>query len=327
MPIWPGIRRRMPARTILITGAAGFVGRHLIRALAAALPEARIVGTGLHGAPNLIPLDVTQADAVRALVAVEKPDVCFHLAGIAALGQARENPGRAWTVNLQGSLNLADAIGAAAPRCRLVFVSSAEAYGASFRTGEPLDETAPLAPMNLYAATKAAADLALGARVRDGLRLLRLRPFNHTGPGQSEAFVVPSFAGQIARIEAGLAPPELAVGALTPERDFLDIRDICDAYVRCAIRDEALADDEVLNLASGYATRIGDLLQRLLAMSRVKITVRQDTGRLRGAEIPKAVGNATKAWNLLGWTPKIPLEEMLASVLNTARHTSIVDVR
>ena len=176
----------MPARTILVTGAAGFVGRHLIPALAAAFAETRIIGTGLHGAPDLMPLDVTQPDAVRGLVAAQKPDICFHLAGIAAPGQARADPGRAWTVNLQGSLNLADAILAAAPRCRLVFISSAEAYGASFRAGEPLDETAPLAPINLYAATKAAADLALGARVGEGLRLLRLRPFNHTGPGQDE---------------------------------------------------------------------------------------------------------------------------------------------
>ncbi len=319
MPIWPGIARSMSARTILVTGAAGFVGRHLLPALAAAFPEARIIGTGLHAAPGLVPLDVTQPDAVRDLMATQKPDICFHLAGIAALGQARENPGRAWAVNLQGSLNLADAILAAAPRCRMVFISSAEAYGASFRAGVPLDEAAPLAPMNLYAATKAAADLALGARVGEGLRLLRLRPFNHTGPGQDEKFVVPAFAGQIARIEAGLAPPELAVGALTPERDFLDIRDICDAYVRCAARDAELADDEILNLASGHATRIGDLLQRLLAMSPVKIAVRHDASRLRGAEIARAVGNAEKARNLLGWTPKIPLEVTLAEVLAAAR--------
>jgi GDP-4-dehydro-6-deoxy-D-mannose reductase len=319
MPISPGIGRRMPARTILVTGAAGFVGRHLITALATAFPEVRIVGTGLRGVANVMPMDITQPDAVRELIAAEKPDICFHLAGIAAVGQARENPGRAWMVNLQGSLNLADAILAASPRCRLVFVSSAEAYGASFRAGQPLDETAPLAPMNLYAATKAAADLALGARTGEGLRLLRLRPFNHTGLGQSEIFVVPAFAGQIARIEAGLAPPELAVGALTPERDFLDIRDICDAYVRCAARDADLSDDEILNLSSGHATRIGDLLQRLLAMSRATITVRQDARRLRDAEISKAVGNAAKARNLLGWAPQIPLEDTLTSVLNAAR--------
>jgi GDP-4-dehydro-6-deoxy-D-mannose reductase len=319
MPISPGIGRRMPARTILVTGAAGFVGRHLIPALAAAFPEVRIVGTGSRGAANVVPMDVTQPDAVRELIAAEKPNICFHLAGIAAVGQARENPGSAWMVNLQGSLNLADAILAAAPGCRLVFVSSAEAYGASFAAGTPVDETVPLAPMNLYAATKAAADLALGARVGEGLRLLRLRPFNHTGPGQDENFVVPAFAAQIARIEAGLTPPELIVGALTPERDFLDIRDICDAYVSCAARHEDLANNEILNLASGHATRIGDLLERLLALSAVKVTIREDPGRLRGAEIPKAVGNAAKARKLLDWAPQIPLEETVESVLRAAR--------
>ena len=319
MPICCGIGLRMVSRTILVTGAAGFVGRYLLPALAAFFPNDRIVGTGHQGDAGLMPLDVTQPDAVRALIAAEAPDICFHLAGVAALGEALADPGRAWRVNLHGSLNLAEAIRAEAPQCRLIFVSSAEAYGASFAAATPVDETAPLAPMNLYAATKAAADLALGAQVGEGLRLLRLRPFNHTGPGQDERFVVPAFAGQIARIEAGLIAPELFVGRLTPERDFLDIRDICDAYVRCAAHDDDLADDEILNLASGRAIRIGDLLEQMLALSHTKITVRQEPSRLRHAEISKVVGDASKARKLLGWQPRIKIEETVETVLQTAR--------
>jgi GDP-4-dehydro-6-deoxy-D-mannose reductase len=174
---------------ILVTGADGFVGRHLRPVLATALPGAEIQGTDR--------VDITDRAAVFAAVAAALPTVCVHLAGIAAVGQALADQPRAWAVNLHGALNLADAILAHAPDCRLIFISSAEVYGGSFKAGVALDETAALAPMNLYAATKAAAELALGAMAGNGLRLLRLRPFNHTGPGQAEAFVVPAFAGQM----------------------------------------------------------------------------------------------------------------------------------
>jgi GDP-4-dehydro-6-deoxy-D-mannose reductase len=130
---------------------------------------------------------------------------------------------------------------------------------------------------------------------------------------------VPAFAGQIARIEAGLIAPELFVGRLTPERDFLDIRDICDAYVCCAARDDDLPDDEIFNLASGRAVRIGDLLEQMLALSQAKVTVRQEPSRLRAMEIQKVVGDASKARKLLGWQARIKIEETVETVLRAAR--------
>jgi GDP-4-dehydro-6-deoxy-D-mannose reductase len=296
---------------ILVTGADGFVGRHLRPVLATAFPGAEIQGTG--------GVDITNRAAVFAAVAAALPTVCVHLAGIAAVGQALADQPRAWAVNLHGALNLADAILAHAPDCRLIFISSAEVYGGSFKAGVALDETAALAPMNLYAATKAAAELALGAMAGNGLRLLRLRPFNHTGPGQAEAFVVPAFAGQIARIEAGLAPPVIAVGALRPARDFLDVRDVCAAYAACVQRAGMLPDNAVLNIASGRAVMIGDILQMLLDQARVKIAVEEDPARLRAVEIERAVGDAGLAERLLGWRPRIALEETLAGVLAAAR--------
>jgi GDP-4-dehydro-6-deoxy-D-mannose reductase len=307
------------SKTILVTGAGGFVGGHLFHALRAAFPAARIIGTGQHADAGLIALDITRRDSVRQIIAAEKPDFCIHLAGIAAIGTALANPDQAWAVNLHGTLNIADAIQAEAPQCRLMFISSSECYGSSFKSGQKLDESAVLAPMNLYAATKAAADLALGARAGQGLRLLRLRPFNHTGPGQNEDFVIPAFAGQIARIEAGLAPPEISVGTLESERDFLDVRDVCAAYVQCVAQDAELPNDAILNIASGHAVKIATLLEMLLANTPHSIKVRQDPARLRPVEIPTAIGDATRAMRLLHWQPKIPLSQTLDSVLDFAR--------
>ena len=201
----------------------------------------------------------------------------------------------------------------------LLFVSSSEVYGRSFRAGAALDETAAAAPMNAYAATKAAADLALGALVGDGLRAIRLRPFNHTGPGQSAEFVVPAFARQVARIEAGLQPPVMRVGALDPRRDFLDVRDVCDAYVACLERADAIEPGTILNIASGTPRRIGDVLRDLLDLAGVTATLETGTTLLRPSEIPIAAGDAGVARARLGWNPAIEWEQTLHDVLRDWR--------
>jgi GDP-4-dehydro-6-deoxy-D-mannose reductase len=211
-----------PRRT-LITGASGFVGCHLVPHLAASFPATDLFTEHV---------DVTDRDAIVKAVRDARPDVCIHLAAITAVAGARSDPDRAWRVNLHGALNLARAMLAFAPYCRLVFASSAEIYGRSFESGQPLDETALLAPMNSYAATKAAADLALRAMANDGLNVVRLRLFNHTGPGQSQVFVLPAFTRQIALIESGRQAPPLRVGGLDSRRDFLDVRGLCRVSAR-----------------------------------------------------------------------------------------------
>ncbi len=299
----------MQPRRILVTGAAGFVGRHLIPALRVAHPGAELLTGGF---------DVTDPATVAAAIETTRPDALVHLAAIAAPMDARRDPDRAWTVNLHGTLILARAILAHAPAATLLFAGTADAYGASFRPGTPLDESAPLAPQNTYGATKAAADLALGAMVADGLRVIRARPFNHTGPGQTEAFVVPAFARQVARIEAGLQPASMQVGALAPERDFLDVRDVCAAYAACLSAD--LAPGVVLNLASGTPRRVGDVLQALLDLAGVTADVQTEAARLRPGDIPRAVGDAALARRLLGWAPAIAWEQTLLDVLADWRH-------
>ena len=301
------MRPGVPPRRILVTGSRGFVGRHLIARLRADLPDADLAEAGFDVAD-----EAAVEDAVRAL----RPDACVHLAAVAAIAAARQDPGRAWRVNLHGTLVLARALMAHAPGCVLLFASSADAYGASFRLGHALDEGAPLAPRNTYAATKAAADLALGALAAEGgLRVLRLRPFNHTGPGQSSAYVVAAFAEQVARIAAGHQPPVLRVGALDPVRDFQDVRDVCRAYVACLRRADELAPGTVLNVASGVPRRVGDVLDALLHLAGVEASVETDAARLRPSDIPTATGDAGLARRVLDWTPAIPWEQTLRDVL------------
>jgi GDP-4-dehydro-6-deoxy-D-mannose reductase len=175
-------------------------------------------------------LDITDADAVVTKISRSRPMHVVHLAGIAAIPEVSANVLRAWTPHLFGTLNLARAILKHAPDRVLIFAGSEQVYGDTAKSGLPLDETAQLAPVNEYATSKAVADLALGAFAKQGLRVVRFRPFNHTAPGQTEDFVVPSFAAQIARIEAGRQPPVIRVGNLEAQRDFLDVRDVAATY-------------------------------------------------------------------------------------------------
>ena len=297
-------------RRILVTGSSGFVGRHLLPLLKSSFPGVKIFAERV---------DVTKRDAVVQVVRGAQPDACIHLAAISSVVAAKRHPEPTWRVNLEGTLNIAEAVLEYAPGCRLLFASSSEIYGGSFTRGQPLDESALLAPMNNYAATKAAADLALGSLANDGLRVVRLRLFNHAGPGQSEAFVVASFARQIAQIEAGRQPPRLLVGALDSQRDFLDVRDVGSAYVACLRAAPKLPPGAILNIASGIPRRIGDILDELINISGLQPEIIIDAARTRSFEIVSASGDAARARQLLGWSPKTPWIQTLADVLTDWR--------
>jgi nucleoside-diphosphate-sugar epimerase len=303
-------------RRILVTGAAGFVGSHLIPALTAAFPHAVVASSSF---------DLTDHRAMQDAIAEDPPDACVHLAAIAAIPAAQQDPDAAWRVNLHGTLALARTLMAAAPACIFLFPSTADAYGRSFQSGLPATEATALAPMNTYSATKAAADLALGAMVGEGLRLIRARPFNHTGPGQSAAFVVPAFARQVARIAAGLQSPVLQVGALDPLRDFLDVRDVCAAYVQCLVRASDLQPGIILNISSGQKRRIGDILAELLMLAETTAVVQNDVARLRPSDIQTASGDSSAARTLLGWAPQIPWQITLTDTLNDWRARVLVE--
>jgi GDP-4-dehydro-6-deoxy-D-mannose reductase len=264
-------------------------------------------------------LDVTDSAAVEGAIARLAPTHIINLAGIASPSSASANPTVAWRVHVDGALNLSRAILKEAPDCWLFHVGSGLVYGASSKSGMPLSEAAPIEPTNEYSVTKAAADLAVGAMVPKGLRCLRFRPFNHTGPGQSDAFVIPSFARQIAEIECGLAPPVLRVGNLDVERDFLDVRDVATAYALAIQQTDELEPGQVLNIASGVPRRIGDILEQLLSRSAIRITIEQDPDRLRSSDTQRIIGDATLAQTRLHWHPAYSFETTLSDVLEDWR--------
>lgn len=310
---------------ILVTGGTGFVGLHLLAALhqvfgpTAAMCVTSKSGGEVIGETPVIALDVTDTEAVAARIKAFQPTHVVHLAALAAVQNAQVHENLAWQVHLFGTLNIANAILRHAPACTLLFVGSGQVYGATARNGVALDEDALLAPTNTYAVTKAAADIALGAIAEQGLHCLRLRPFNHTGVGQTEDFVIPSFAMQIARIEAGLQPPVIMVGNLDAERDFLDVRDVAEAYVASIARSRELKAGAIYNIASGIPRRIAGVLDSLIAMSDSRIEISYDQARMRPTDTPSFVGDASRARRDLQWVPRIGFDETLQDILRAAR--------
>jgi GDP-4-dehydro-6-deoxy-D-mannose reductase len=306
---------------VLVTGAGGFVGRHLMEALRAGCP-----GWVLDAPGGRAALDVTNAAAVARWIGEGQPDIIVHLAAVTTVNASVEDPGLARRVILGGTRNLVLALQSLAPSAHLLFVSSGEVYGESLNAASPVGESALLQPVNPYAASKAAAESVVLEAAATGLSTTIARPFNHTGPGQSEAFVAPSFATQIARIEAGLAAPVIEVGDLDDERDFLDVADVVAAYRLLLERRAEPATRSVFNVCSGEPVRIGDLLGRLLSMARLRIEVRVNKDRLRRSPLRRMIGDPSRLRSL-GWTPKRALDQTLADILQDRRHAVELRVR
>ena len=309
---------------ILLLGAGGFVGRHLLVELREHFgSSAKVRPTGLTARPGIRPLDLTDAAALRAAIGDFRPTHVFNLAGIAAPAAARRDPDMAWRLHAQAPERLGRILMEGAPECWLLQVGSGLVYGRAAAHGQPVDErTAPI-PMDPYGVTKAAGDLALGALACDGLKCVCLRPFNHTGPGQAEDFAIPAFAAQIARIERGAQAPVLRVGNLDAIRDFLDVRDVVRAYsglVAASLGDGAPSlSGRILNVASGTGSRMRDLLDMLVAQSAVPLTVEPDPARQRASDLPAIVGDASALQDRTGWAPQIPLEDTMRAVLDYFR--------
>lgn len=304
----------MSKRRLLVTGSKGFVGTALINEVRTHFTD-RFECVGFMDPETNAPVDLRNGNAVARAVRSAAPDAVIHLAATAAPREAKKDPVRAWEVNVLGSLHLTKALMQHAPNAVFVWSGSSEAYGRSFdKCDGPICEDQPLEPISPYGATKAATDIMLRQMACDGLRSTIFRPFNHSGPGQSADYVVSSFAYQIACIEAGLQDYVLKVGNLEAERDFLDVRDVVNAYLTAAL-DAKEPYGEAYNLSTGQPLRIGQILETLIGMARCKITFEQDPVRYVPSDITKASGNPSKALIGLGWRQSIPLETTLSDVL------------
>jgi GDP-4-dehydro-6-deoxy-D-mannose reductase len=285
----------------LVTGSAGFVGRHLLPRLGAEGFE--VVGTDLE-------LDVADTSAVASKVAELRPDAIVHLAAVSSVAASWREPELAYRVNYLGTRSVLEAAARGAPEARVLLVGSAEEYGSAEPGSIPFTEAAPLCPRSPYARTKAAADLLGAGYAERGLDVVRARPFNHAGPGQPDAFVLASFARQVAEIESGRREPVLRVGNLDSMRDFLDIDDVIEAYVRLLDRGVPAG---VYNVASGTGRPLGEHLQALLALAGLDPAIEVDPERLRPADF--SVGNAGRLREATGWVPRVPLSRTLERVL------------
>ena len=304
--------------TVLVTGANGFVGRHLVAALEAAGHEPKLLGTQPAAFREDVPyrqVDVEDAPALAAAVDAWKPDGCIHLAGLSFVPAADNDPARAFRVNTLGTVHLLDAFQRHAPDARLVMVTSSQVYGFP-GTGGPIDETRPLAPQNLYGVTKAAADHAalLFAR-RYGMAVMTARPNNHIGPGQSPDFVCSAFARQVIAIQSGDARPLIRTGNLESRRDFMDVRDVVRAYL--AVLDRGRAG-EPYNIATGKLVRIQTLLDELCDLAGVS-PIREINQDLFRPTTDGPVLEIARIREHTGWEPRIPLRDSLRDILADTR--------
>ena len=308
----------------LITGGYGFVGRHLARHLVSCgddvaltyipseqTPEDSSVFT-LPKSVQSVALDVTDREAVFQIVSLFQPDVIYHLAAKTFVPDAENNVFDVFQVNTFGTLNLLEAIATHSKKSRFLFVSSSEVYGEPWPGSLPFSEDTPMRPISTYGVTKSAADVAVFKMSRsDNIHAVRVRPFPHIGPGQSDNFAVSSFAKQVAEIKLGRREPVIKVGNLEARRDYSDVSDIVRGYREAVLNGQR---GEVYNLCSGQSVEIGDLLQRLIKVAEVEVEVQVDPDRLRPVDIPDSFGTYNRAQKHFGWKPRIDLEATLHSI-------------
>jgi len=302
----------------LITGVQGFAGPHLIRMLRAET-DWELYGLGRsQRTPAVdyrpVSVDLLDRDGIDTIVAEIAPTHVFHLAAQSHVPTSHTDGGATLINNIIGQKNLLDACRTLVTSPLILIVASGEEYGRARLEQMPLREDCPLNPTSPYAVSKIAQDyLGLQYFISYGLPIVRVRPFNHIGPGQSDRFVVPAFARQIARIEAGQQGPVVRVGNLEARRDFVDVRDVVRAYYLALTRGEP---GEVYNIGGGAVVSIGEVLKMLLALSSRAITVEPNPDLLRPSDVPLFVADSARLRAATAWEPTIPLARSLQDILD-----------
>jgi GDP-4-dehydro-6-deoxy-D-mannose reductase len=292
----------------VVTGSHGFVGPHLTAHLVAS-------GDEVIAADRSTGVDICVPTSIGALLDDTRPEVVYHLAGMADVGASWDQPASTFEVNAMGTLHTLEAARAAGVQ-RVLVVSSADVYGIVGTDALPIDEEQPLRPVSPYGVSKVAAEhLALQAWTGHGLETVRVRSFNHIGPGQTDKFVAAALAFRVARAERD-GSTSITVGNVTPRRDFTDVRDVVRAY-RAAMVDGA--PGEVYNVASGHAISIEALARTLIELTDVSLELDIDPDLQRPVDNPVSVGDASRLRAATGWEPTIPLDQTLGEILDDAR--------
>lgn len=300
----------------VVTGGLGFVGQHLVRHLRDAGDD---VTTLDHRGDHAV--DITDGPAVAAVLTEVAPEAVYHLAGWADVGASWADPVTVLRVNAEGTLHVLRACTAAGVG-RVLTVASADVYGVVTEDELPLTEDSPLRPTSPYAASKLAADaLAQQAFLGHGLGVVRVRPFNHLGPGQSEQFVAPAIAARIARAERD-GSDSIPVGNLSARRDVTDVRDVVRAYRLLVERGRP---GEVYNVCTGRDLAIQTLADLLVGLARRPIELVTDPALLRPVDLPVLRGDASKLRAATGWEPSIPIEQTVADLLDDMRQRILLD--
>ena len=310
---------------VLITGITGFAGSHLADYLLAHHPDVRVHGTvrwrsrmdniaHLEGKIRLHEADLKDIVSLKKALAEARPDRIFHLAAQSFVPTSWKLPAETFMINSVGEINLFEAVLDLGLEPRIQVAGSSEEYGHVNPDEVPMKETNPLRPLSPYAVSKVAQDLLAYQYWKSyGLQTVRTRGFNHTGPRRGDVFVTSNFARQIAEIERGRREPVVFVGNLEAKRDFTDVRDIVRAYWLALEKGEP---GDVYNIGSGRAVTMGEMLDTLLGLSRVKVEVRVDPERLRPSDVPILLADPSKFRARTGWSPEIPLEKTFADLLD-----------
>ena len=300
--------------TVLITGAAGFAGGHLLELLSRRGP---VTAWSRSDPPEELAslaawerVNLLDRAAVRAATLALAPSHVYHLAGSPHVAQSFHDITTPFASNVMGTHHLLEALGEAGHRARVLITGSASLYAPS---PAPIDEDQPIAPASPYALSKLAQEqLGLRGALEDGLEVIITRSFNHTGPRQTPAFAAPSMARQVALIERGRLDPVIKVGNLDARRDFSDVRDVARAYAALMERG---TPGVIYNVASGIGRTIRSLLDALVARARVDVRIEPDPERMRPHDVPVLVGNAGRLRTATGWTPQISFDQLIDDLL------------
>jgi GDP-4-dehydro-6-deoxy-D-mannose reductase len=298
---------------VLVTGGTGFVGQHLVRLLR---ERTRTIFSTYLGKPSspipgteLLACDIRNRDQVLQVVRYAQPQHVYHLSALSSVIKSFQGARQVWDTNVWGAMNLLDAVKEAAPQARVLLVGSSQCYGHVASKRLPVVEDERLSPVSPYAASKAAAEmLAAQFFYSCGLQVIRTRPFNHTGPGQSAEFVCSDLARQVAEIELGLRPPVLRIGNIRLERDFSDVRDVVRAYELLLHRGAA---GDVYNIASGRGVAIAEVVKHLRSCCRRPFQIDVEQKRVRSGEVVKLYGSNRKLRRATGWKPEYSLSQTL----------------